>query len=87
MKDIKYVASQRFSKVNKSFNQSKEQKKNESEKTHKELTKMLQETEKNKKIDFKEKSLMAKEASIKKIVDRSTKEAGGKGGKGPNNNK
>jgi superfamily II RNA helicase len=48
---------------------------------------MLQETEKNKKIDFKEKSLMAKEASIKKIVAKSTKEAGGQGGKGPNNNK
>jgi superfamily II RNA helicase len=30
---------------------------------------------------------MAKEASIKKIVAKSTKEAGGQGGKGPNNNK
>jgi superfamily II RNA helicase len=46
---------------------------------------MLQETEKNKTIDFKEKSLKAKEASIKKIVAKSTKEAGGQGGKGPNN--
>lgn len=39
---------------------------------------MLKDEQKNKKIDFKEKSLMAKEASIKKVVDRSNKEAGGK---------
>lgn len=47
---------------------------------------MIKDSQQNKKIDFKEKALMAKEGAIKKIVVNATKAANSQG-KGPNANK
>ena len=47
---------------------------------------MINESEKNKKIDFKEKALMAKEGAIKKIVANAQKSANAQQN-GPNNGK
>ena len=45
---------------------------------------MIKDDQKTKKIDFKEKAIMAKEASLKKVANNAQKQANAGGGNGPN---